>query len=422
MTFTPKFLYDDAATEKGGGTTEFKPKTQEQADFINNLRKQAGEEPIVFVAENVDSKIDNVSIDNKVGAKIENKKLDIDSPVDNVLKGLGLVAVDKTDEVIKIGGVKVEAKKEDVEINTLTEDEIEEKLVLKRLSAKAGREITSIDDFLSPPKEETADEKLAKQAERESAKLTFGLQNKKVTNKDVESFIADTKNPKEVAYNYFVSIQKEIDPTLTDKEIKESFESTYSINEDEDSSAYKLGQKQLNFIANNLIKERHKGYLGLESEYTSYEKSEAEKANKRKDILAKTPAYEATVRKAAQSITKLEVPFMGKVYTLELDKELTDVYVNQMLTPEYAERMITNGNGADENLIQSTIHAAVMSDNFGLFMKGIGDKILKDNEKGLRGIVPSTEKRPAGNTAFATKQAEAEAELTKRLTTQGQLN
>lgn len=419
MAFTSKFLYNDSANEGGGA--DFKPKTQEQADLLNNLRKEAGQEPIPFVAP-IEAKVDDAIIDTtKKVEDINKEEGKLQSPVDEVLKTLGLTKVDETtDEIIKIGGAAKVVVKPTVTVTQPTEDELEEAIVLKRLSAKAGREITSIEDFLNPKKEETPEDKAAKLQERENAKLTFGLQNKKVSNKDIESYIADTKNPTEVAYSAFLTSQKEIDPTLTDTDIREKFENKYSLNEEVDSVDYKQGQRDLAFIANTIIKDRHKNYLGLEFEYSNYEKSISDKATYQKELLAKAPIYKSLVEEAAASIKVIEVPFKGKTYKVGLDDAAVNVYAEQMLTPAYSEKMITNG--MDKNLIQSAMKSAAISDNFPAIMEAIGNQILLDNQKGQRGIPPEGNRRPLNEIPVGSKKAEAIRELEERLNVQNQYN
>lgn len=401
MIFTPKFFYDTATGENAGGE-DFKPKTKEQADLLNSLRKEAGEGEIPFieqdaspVAKVIDGLVE-LSPEEKAAKEIEDKKIK-DAEIAATAK-----IVTEDDSVIKIGAKVVKAEEND----TTTEDaDIEDAIILKQLSKKLGREITSLDDLKSPAKIETPEDKAAKEQERENAKLSFGLQNKKITNKEVEAFIADSGNPKSVAYDYFSAQQKEIDSSLTEKEIKEKFQYKYSLNEDEDSVEYKQGQKDLNFIANTLIKERHKKYLNLENEYSNYEQTIAEKEAYNKDILSKTPAYKSIVEKAAQKFKKIEIKANNSVYTIELDDSIISGYVNQMLTPDYAEKIISNG--WSEVQIESSFLTSLKADNFDSLLESVLERELLKAQKGLKGVLPDQHKRPLIDLPVGSKKEAA---------------
>lgn len=327
---------------------------------------------------------------------------------DDIAETARLAAIETGETtVVKIGAkapikvTKSEVKPED------NEDEIDETLLLKQLSKKAGREITSIEDFVNPKKELSAEDKENQLQERENQKLNFGLQNKKISKQEIESFIADTKNPQAVAFNFYAAQQKEIDPDLTDKQIKDSFEDRFSTNEDEDSKLYKSGQAEINFMANSIISKKHAKYLNLENEYTSFESEQSKVASFQKEILSKAPIYKRDVEAAAAKISKIK---LGG-YDVEPDKEVIDSYVAKMLTRENTEKLITDGYTVEG--IEAAMKNSFILDNIDEIFEGVLEKDRLKNQAGLRGVIPPKIKQP--QQVFGEKQNEERKKLQERL-------
>lgn len=266
--------------------------------------------------------------------------------------------------------------------NPEDEDDVDEAILLKQLSKKTGREIKSLDEFINPAKVLTIDEEKLKAEERESAKLNYGLQNKKITKAEIESFIEDSKNPQAVAYSFYAANQKDIDATLTEKEIKENFETTFGLNEEEDSLQYKLGQRQLEFIANNIIAKKHAKYLGLETEYSSFETEQSKTEQHQKDILAKAPAYKQDVDMVTGKVSKITIAG----HEIDLS-EVVPAYKEKMLTAEHSETIISNGYTLDE--IERAMKNSIIVDNIDSIVEGILASDRLKNQAGQRGVIPT---------------------------------
>lgn len=386
MQFTQRFFYEDGAAENGGGSPK---KTKEQIDFINNLRTQAGEEPLSY--EHDEQKVTN-----------ENDKVEDDKPA----------TVIAADGVIRIGSKKKEETPA-AAATTQTEDEIDEEKALKFLSKKTGKTITSLDEFLTPKADVAVEDKEAKEQERENAMISFALQNKKISKREIEAFIEDTKNPSAVVFNFYAEQQRSIDQTLTDEDIQYSFESRFALNEDKDSREYKVGQKELNYLANTLIQNKHPKYLSLNSEYTAYEQAENAKAQARENILSKAPVFKKDVEQVRDNLKKFKVNLSDtESYELEIEDDVIQPYVDQMLTPEFSSHAIQKGYTLAD--LETNLKSAIIVEHFESMVKGVVEADRIKTRAGLQGVIPNKNRSQQKNVYTPAEQAKVD-DLKKRL-------
>jgi hypothetical protein len=427
MVFKSKFIYNiDAPLAGSGGETSVK--TNEQIDKENLVRKQLGEAPLPYSSnagvltttpaaetkptepvvkkEGEAAAIAPEVIEDEAQKLIRLRAAELEEEQKKVAAELRKETEGKSPAIIIKAKEAVVAKTDDTPAST-TEDDIEEEKLLKALSKKAGKEITSLDEFFNPKVEETPEDKEAKLQKRENEKITFGLQNNKITKKEIESFIEDSKNPEGLAYSFFAASQKELDSTLTEDEIQERFDERYSVNEDKDSAAYKLGQKEISFIAGNILKQKHANYLSLENEYSAFEKNTQSQADYRNSIIKQAPQFKKDVESVAEKIKTISV----SGYEVELDSSIVDGYKNQMLTPEYSEKAIANGWTLDE--LQSAMLNSAIIDHFDAIVNGVLDADRLKNQAGLKGIVPPKNTQPSK--VMNDVQNERARELASRL-------
>lgn len=428
MVFKSKFIYNiDAPAAGSGGETSVK--TNEQIDKENLVRKQLGEAPLPYSS--------NAGVLTTTTPAAETKPTDIVAKKEGEVAAIAPEVIEdeaqklilqraaelkqQQDEeaarlrkesegkepVIKIKAKEIIAAKTDDAPAATTEDDIEDEKLLKALSKKAGKEITSLDEFFNPKAEETPEDKEAKLQKRENEKITFGLQNSKITKKEIESFIEDSKNPEGLAYSFFAASQKELDSTLTEDEIQERFDERYSVNEDKESAAYKLGQKEISFIAGNILKQKHANYLSLENEYSAFEKNTQSQAEYRNNIIKQAPQFKKDVEAAAEKVRRINVAG----YEIELDNGIVDSYKAQMLTPEYSERVIANG-WTLADLEESMFNSAFI-DNRDEIMSAVLEADRLKHQAGLKGIVPPKNNQPSK--VMNDVQNERAKELASRL-------
>ncbi len=404
MFLSQRFLRNSEAPLDGGSNEIVKTDEQKEIDKRNLLRANQGLEPLPYpntpspAAASVstidqfrESKTKELTENNTAGLSAEEITEEAEKLVRAEADRLKLEQEAKEEEARKANGTHtikisakpaVAAKVEIPAIPNAEEDAEEEEKMLKFLSKKMGKEIKSLDELNAPTAPLSKEDKEKAAQERENNKLAYALQNKKISQEEIKSFIEDTKNLDGVAYGFFAANQLDLDPTLSDKEIRENFELAYSLNEDTDSINYKLGQRQIEFTANNIIAKKHAKYLGLENDYSAYETLQTEKTEYQKDILAKAPLYKRDVEAAAAKVTKLT---LGG-YEVELDKEVIDSYASKMISPDYAESQIKRGYSLDE--IETTIRNSALVDNIETIVTSILEADRLKNRAGQRGVVP----------------------------------
>jgi len=183
----------------------------------------------------------------------------------------------------------------------LTDDQL-----LEEITKRSGRKLTSWDE-LKPKPEEIDKEKEAEK--REGEKLTFGLKKGLFNKKQYEGFIADSKNPIGLVYAAELNEAKKDDPEWSEEkelEFKDDFETKFGLALDPSSSKYKRGQKQLNIIAETILRHHYSPIYGLESEYSKYESEVNSQKAIHDKILAAAPIYKKDVEKPLLNFQKLK--------------------------------------------------------------------------------------------------------------------
>lgn len=436
MFISQMFLRNSDAPNNNGGGEEVKTDEQKEIDKRNVLRASQGLDALpypntpVVATTPVTSKIDQFRED-KIKELTENNAsgLTPEQITEEAEKLIRLEAdrlkvVQEQEETAArldaekngiANTIKISAKPvvviEEKKIDEPVEKEIDEEAVLKFLSKKGNKEITSLDALLNVPAILTEEEKTKQVEERESNKLAYALHNKLISESEIKSFIEDTGDLESVAYNFYAAQQLNIDQSLTDEAIRESFEETYGLDDtDKTSVRYKTGQAHIDFLANNIIAKKHAKYLGLENQYSSFETTENKKLQSQKEILSKAPFYKRDVEAAAEKITSVSIAG----YNIQLDKEIVDMYKNQMLDPDYTKKAIANGYSLDE--IESAMRNSALIDNIESIVSGILSADRLKNQAGSRGVIPQ-KNVSAQNVLSEEKEAERK-KLQERLNMQ----
>ena len=324
----------------------------------------------------------------------------------------------KTEEADKLkleaesneGVVKITKEKKETIVTSSAEteeDEIDEVKLLKVLSKKAGKEISSLDDFLNPKesKKEPTKEELEKEKEnRESSKIAFGLQKNIVSKKDYEGYIADAKNPVELVFKQYLEEQLTEDDSLDAKYVRDEFNTKYGLDREDGSREKKRGLKEIGVLAENIIKATYPNVFKLENEYSKFENDQKNQSEYKQNITSKAPQYKKDVEDAFNDVKTIKVKFSEKEeYSVEIDDEIINEYKSQFLNEDYAEKMIANG--WTKELIEQTAKNAVIVQNLENIVKGVSERVLLKREKGLKGVQPNKE--------FAPRKVLSESELKK---------
>jgi len=396
MILKSKFIYNTGTSEEaaGGNNTV---RTNEQIDKQNELRKTLGQEPLPYETTEVKATTttaqeitDTRSPEEIAAAKIEEdaqklviaRAAEIEKEQNAEKERLRLLALEeKGENVLKITKVApvVEKTKQNESVD---EDDIDTEKLLKALSKVTGRTISSLEE-LEVPKQELTKEQLEKRAqERETAKMEFGLKNKIISKDQIESFLSDKNNPTEVAYSVYATNIKDLNPELTDKQIRERFEERYSLNEDEDSVEFKAGQGELNLIAKTAIERNHSDYLSLESKYAAFEQSQTKEAERKASILKKAPQFRNDIKAVAERCKNITVA--GK--KVEIGDDIIGEYVNEIFASPETESIIENGYTLEG--LENALKDKIVKDNLDNIVTGLIDAAVLKAQAGVRGVIP----------------------------------
>lgn len=267
------------------------------------------------------------------------------------------------------------------------DEELTDDKILAYLKNKKGKEITSLDDFLNPKLELTEDQKATAKQERENNKIAFGLQNNKFSTKELESYINDSKNPKDLVFAAYAKAQKENDVELTDTQIEEEFEDKFGLDQKEDSRAYKAGQLLLNNIAAKLINDKHSKILNLENDYSSFEKNTASQAEINAKIQTQSPIYKKEIEAIKNDVAKVSFKIGENVWATELPQESVDSTLSKMLSEEYVERQIKKGYTKEE--LTQVAQTSAIIENLPFLMQKYADEQILKKQAGSRGVLPN---------------------------------
>jgi len=354
------------------------PKSKAEIDQINVLRTQMGEALLPY--EDEDTVAAAKAAADAAAAEEEAKR-----------KAATVEAAGTEKEpVIKLGvkGATVENTEGKPNAGAGNEDDIDDDKLKKALAKKLGIAVEDVDAYLKPKETVlTDDDKIKLKEERENKKIAFALQSGKITKKEIDSYVADTNDLEKVVYNHYKAQQLEIDPDLTVEEIEAAFEEKYGLTYDKESRQFKAGQKDLSFIAESIIKQKHANYLSIDNEFNAHEESEATAQKTIQEISAKTPQFRKDIDDVKAELKTLKINLANnESYSIQLDDELLDSYTQKMLTPEYAKKVISQGYTKDG--IRDTIKFAVIADNLDSIIQGVVNADRLKNQAGLRGVLP----------------------------------
>lgn len=272
-----------------------------------------------------------------------------------------------------------------------TDSDLDDEKVLAYLKNKKGKELSSLEELLNPKKELTEEEKAELAEKRDAEKFAFGLSKGLFSKKQLEEFITDTKNPKDLVYARYYQDQKEKDPDLTDDDIKEEFEEKFSLNEETDSRKYKVGQNLLNNIADNIISKKHSKILNLENEYSVYEQAQSKQKESESRILSQAPLYKRDVEQIRSDIKKVSIPISDKeIFEVELDSEIVDGIISKMLDADYSAHQISKG--WDKESIKQVAKTTAIVESLPRIIKKYSDEQILKNQAGIRGVIPNKER------------------------------
>lgn len=274
---------------------------------------------------------------------------------------------------------KEKLKNKPVEVPEPTDEQL-----LEIASKRSGRKITSWDDLKLSPTEE---EKKKEEENRDSAKLSFGLKKGLFNKKQYESFIADSKDPKDLVYSRELAAAKEEDKEWNDekeKEFKEEFEAKFGLDLDSTAPKYKRGQKQLLMIADNMLRNDYRSIYSLDAEYDKFETEQNNRTAQEQKILQAAPVYKKDAEEVIASFKNIEMDFAGEKYDVPVSAEAIQNVTEALLENGFASSKIVGGYKKEE--LADIARRIIITENFNELSFEAAKKYREKHEKGIRGI------------------------------------
>lgn len=317
------------------------------------------------------------------------------------------VATDETAEIVEpeiqvtpeeiIEPEKVEVKEEEnkgavvqPEAKVIApEIELTDAQVLAYIKKAKGKEITSLDDFINPKKELTAEEKTAATLKREDDMFAYGLSQGLFSKNELSDFIKETANPTDLVYAAYAADQKEKDTDLTDKELREEFNEKFGVDiENKEDRHYIAGQNLINKIAGGIINAKYPKILNLDKEYSSFENSISKQKELENKVATQKPIYQKDLSQIKANLKTVSVPINEKEnFELTLEDSVIEEVMNEMLADSFSKGRIENGWEKD-HLRQVAVSTGIMK-SLPKLLKDYSDKKELEKQAGLRGVKPA---------------------------------
>ena len=303
-------------------------------------------------------------------AKAEEEKLAAEATAAEVKK--------KEDEE----AAKLQKEKEELEAKNKPA-ELNDDVVLNYLKSK-NINVSKLEELAPKPAEE---DKIKKQEERDSEKLTYGLKKGLFNTKQYESFIADSKNKTELVFNAELAEAKKEDPDWNDdkeKEFREEFNDKFGVNADPSSRKFKSGQNQLNIISDSLLKSTYSSIYKLDSEFDRHEQELNSKKEFQQKVLAQAPIYKQDVETIVAGLSKISVPLGGENFDVDVSKEYQEDIKNLLLDQDFTTAQIKKGHTKEG--LQDIATNLLKTKYFNELSHEAAKKYLDKHQKGVRGI------------------------------------
>lgn len=344
------------------------PRTNAEIDKFNEVRKANGMELLPY---EIEGQSGNVSDEEKV----KNEKIAADAETER----LSVEAENKAKE----GGENNQPPANTPIKADLTKEE-KEAIARELFGVTDLSELVKKSEFKKDP---TPDEIEAAKQQRENDKIAFALKNGKFTTKQYERFIADSKDPIALVQAQYSKEQKEIDPTLTDAEIESEFNSKYGLEGAEDSRQYKRGLKEINLLAENILKNTYSKIYEVDNDFNTYETEQLTQKQLADKLISDAPNYKRTVEEVYAGLKKIEIDLgKGGKYEVEISDEVINGMKQRELNNDYAATQIKKGYTKEEKAEAAKL--TMIYENLPTIIQSVADKINEKRQAGSKGIPP----------------------------------
>lgn len=260
--------------------------------------------------------------------------------------------------------------------------EMSDEELIELINKRKGISLKSFDELI--PKEDPA---IAAER-REAKKMAFAFEKGLIKKSEYENYISDLNKKEAIVFSDFAQYAKEVDPELSDEEIKDEFNDLYGRNADEGSSKYKIGQRKIEQLSETLLKKKYASYFDIDNKFSQYESELSKKEQEDKNILAQAPLFKESVEEAVKTFSKMTFAVDDKTsYEVELPADVLDSIKKSFLDKDFVVDRIKSGMGKDE--IKGALEIAVLKQSFPTILKTIINKDRLEYAKSLQGV-PST--------------------------------
>jgi hypothetical protein len=328
-------------------------------EVVNKVRQMQGMEPLTELPKDVENPAATPTAE-----EIEAKRI-----------------ADEATATIATAAAEAEKKKNQDKPTPDADPELSDDQLIKLL-AKKGITVASVEELKKP----AAPPDPAKEAElREANELAYGLQKGLFNKKDYDGFVHDSQSPQDFVYAQYHAEAKADDPELTDEDIQSEFLSKYGLDAEPGTRKHKRGTKEINTIAESLLKQKYGKIYEAKSSFSSHEKETTTAAQDEAKVVAESPTYQKDVDEIFTSLKKIPVKF-SDTESVEVDaiEESLNAFKVAVLKPEFVKKKILAGYTKEQ--LKEEIFAGFLYKNFPAIAQQVANQHLLKHSAGTKGI------------------------------------
>lgn len=249
------------------------------------------------------------------------------------------------------------------------------------LAKLTGGKVKSLAD-LDKPEPKSKEELEAEAAKRKTDALTWGLTTGKIKKEDYDSALTEkSKTSREIAIRLFTASLKEEDPKLTDEESEEIFRDTYHEDKEPDTRLGKIGQREIEKLANSYRKEKFAVIDNIEPEYENFTKTEANYSAYKKQIKGIAAALpeklEFKIPYKAPDGTESEIS-----YEIPVDEKIKSKIISEFTDQStFANIAGRSAKGIDEKALTAELNYHLKARSFDAAVAGALQSGLEQGEE-----------------------------------------
>jgi hypothetical protein len=276
---------------------------------------------------------------------------------------------------------RIEAEKNKKPDANTEENELSDEELLKLLG-KRGITAVSIEALKTPP---TPPDPAKVAEQREADELAYALSKGLFNKKDYDSFLHDSQDPQDLVYAQYHAEAKAEDKDLTDEDIQAEFLSKFGLDAEPGTRKHKRGIKEINTIAESLLKQKYGKIYDAKSAFSTHEKDVLTTKETDTKVSVGVPVYKKDVEDIFTDLKKIPFKFSDtESVDIPVMQEYLDELKDAFLKPEHAKNKILSGY--KKETLKEEVFAAFLYKNFPYLAKEIANQHLLKHSAGTKGI------------------------------------